>query len=97
METLKKVSRARKELAGPISMSGVGDHKSLTKYGVYNLCLPCLKGNLFQACFDSQFLSQDGTTGLISGSLEEISLLDEQFRMSNPNINLTAKSYLRHQ
>ena len=92
METLKKVSRARKELAGPISMSGVGDHKSLTKYGVYNLCLPCLKGNLFQACFDSQFLSQDGMTGIVYGQHEKRSLIEENNRKSNPN--LSAKSYL---
>ena len=43
MESLKKLGRARLEVPGPISMSGVGDFKSSSSHGIYSVCLP-LKG-----------------------------------------------------
>ena len=43
MESLKRLGRARLEVPGPISMSGVGDFKSSSSYGIYSVCLP-LKG-----------------------------------------------------
>ena len=44
MEALQKVGRARLEIPGPIGMSGVGDHKSLSDYGVFSVCLPLIGG-----------------------------------------------------
>ena len=43
MDALKKIGRAQLEVPGPVGMSGVGDHKSSSEYGVYSVCLP-LKG-----------------------------------------------------
>ena len=43
MEALKRLGRARLEVPGPITMSGVGDFKSSSSYGIYSVCLP-LKG-----------------------------------------------------
>ena len=44
MDALKKIGRARQEVPGPISMSGVGDLQSETKHGIYSVCLPLRSG-----------------------------------------------------
>ena len=43
MDALKRIGRAQLEIPGPIGMSGVGDQKSSSEYGVYSVVLP-LKG-----------------------------------------------------
>ena len=45
MEALKRIGRANQEVPGPISMSGVGDVRSVTNYGVYSVCLPLRDGS----------------------------------------------------
>ena len=45
MEALKRLGRANQEIPGPIPLSGVGDLKSVTDYGIYSVCLPLKDGS----------------------------------------------------
>ena len=41
---LQKVGRAKLELPGPIELTGVGEQKSICKYGAYSVRLPLKNG-----------------------------------------------------
>ena len=45
MEALKKLGRANQEFSGQVSMSGVGDQRSVSEYGIYSVCLPLKDGS----------------------------------------------------
>ena len=44
VDKLKKVGRANLELPGEITLSGIGDKKSVCKHGIYSVCLPLKNG-----------------------------------------------------
>ena len=44
MDILVELGRARQEVPGPISISGVGDQESVTQHGIYSVCLPLRDG-----------------------------------------------------
>lgn len=166
MDKLVQIGRARQEVSNPVTMSGVGDVRSVDNYGVYSVCLPLKDGSnavfsgvcmdkvtmkfpsydltavdqdirsqyksdgrdlndlpslpkfvggetdiligakyyythpreIFRsksglAIFDSLFLSQDGTTGVVLGPHPSFSEAEKSFRKSNPSQNLVCKSY----
>ena len=44
MDALQQLGRAKQEVAGSVSMSGVGDIKSVSDHGIYSVCLPLKSG-----------------------------------------------------
>lgn len=45
IEKLMVQNRAKLDVPGPIIISGVGDNKTISKHGIYSVCLPLKNGN----------------------------------------------------
>ena len=45
IDVLLTLGRAKLEIPGPITLSGVGDHKSVCEYGIYSIRLPLRNGH----------------------------------------------------